>query len=44
MSVPGSPTDWPRVQVHPGSGVVDRHGDTLLVVPVLPPAAHERVR
>ena len=35
---------WPRVQVHPGSGVVDRHGDTLLVVPVLPPAAHERVR
>jgi hypothetical protein len=26
---------WPRVQVHPGAGVVDRRGDTLLVVPVL---------
>lgn len=27
--------EWPRVQVHPGAGVVDRHGDTLLVVPSL---------
>ena len=48
----GSPTeeplpswrDWPRVQVHPGTGVVDRRGDTLLVVPVLPTSHHERVR
>jgi hypothetical protein len=32
------------VQVHPGTGVVDRRGDTLLVVPVLPTSHHERVR
>ncbi len=36
--------DWPRVQVHPGTGVVDRRGDVLLVVPVLPPSAADRVR
>ncbi|WP_369135939.1 FHA domain-containing protein [Modestobacter sp. I12A-02662] len=36
--------DWPRVQVHPGTGVVDRRGDVLLVVPVLPPSSAERVR
>jgi hypothetical protein len=36
--------DWPRVQVHPGTGVVDRRGDTLLVVPVLPASHHEGVR
>jgi hypothetical protein len=41
----GSPReDWPRVQVHPGTGLVARHGDTLLVVPVLPAAARQRVR
>lgn len=41
----GSPTeDWPRVQVHPGAGVVDRRGDTLLVVPHLPTAGPESVR
>jgi hypothetical protein len=32
------------VQVHPGTGVVDRRGDTLLVVPVLPTSHHDRVR
>jgi hypothetical protein len=32
------------VQVHPGTGLVDRRGDALLVVPVLPAAHHERVR
>ncbi|MBB3086237.1 FHA domain-containing protein [Geodermatophilus sabuli] len=36
--------DWPRVLVHPGTGVVDRHGDTLLVVPAVPVAAGHRVR
>ena len=41
----GSPTeDWPRVQVHPGAGVVDRRGDTLLVVPRLPAAGAGPVR
>ncbi|MGZ4642972.1 MAG: FHA domain-containing protein [Blastococcus sp.] len=35
---------WPRVQVHPGTGVVDRCGDTLVVVPVLPASHPERVR
>jgi hypothetical protein len=48
----GSPTapprstwnDWLRVQVHPGSGLVDRRGDSLLVVPVLPTSHSERVR
>jgi hypothetical protein len=34
----------PRVRVHPGAGVVDRRGDTLLVVPTLPSSAAERVR
>lgn len=28
--------EFPRVQVHPGAGVVDRRGDTVLVVPALP--------
>jgi hypothetical protein len=32
------------VQVHPGTGVVDRHGDTLVVVPVLPASSGEAVR
>jgi hypothetical protein len=36
--------DWARVQVHPGTGLVDRRGDTLLVVPVLPASHRERVR
>ena len=52
VSMFGSPTeeppfswgDWPRVQVHPGTGVVGRHGDTLLVVPVLSTSHHQRVR
>ncbi len=45
MSMAGSPADdWPRVQVHPGTGVVDRHGDTLVVVPVLPASRHAPVR
>ena len=35
---------WPRIQVRPGSGVVDRHGDTLLVVPAVPRADREPVR
>jgi hypothetical protein len=30
------PRDWPRVRVHPGTGLVDRRDDVLLVVPVLP--------
>jgi FHA domain len=30
------PTNWPRVRVHPGAGLVDRRDDVLLVVPVLP--------
>ena len=41
----GPPTaGWPRVQVHPGTGVVDRRGDTLVVVPVLPASSPEQVR
>src|SRR4051812_11393806 len=40
-----SPTEgWPRVQVHPGAGVVARRGDALLVVPVVPPGAVDGVR
>lgn len=43
MSMSGSPAEqprstwngWARVQVHPGTGVVDRAGDILLVIPVL---------
>jgi FHA domain len=38
------PEDRFRVQVHPGAGVVDRRGDTLLVVPQLPTSSPERVR
>jgi hypothetical protein len=40
------PSAWARarVQVLPGAGLVDRRGDTLLVVPVLSTAQHERVR
>jgi hypothetical protein len=41
---PVSATEWPRVLVHPGRGVVDRRADTLLVVPVLPVSRHDRVR
>ena len=48
----GSPRDEPlpsswdgaRVQVLPGTGVVDRRGDVLLVVPVLPATHLEGVR
>ena len=29
------PRDWPRVRVHPGTGLVDRRDDVLLVVPSL---------
>jgi hypothetical protein len=36
--------DWARVEVHPGPGVVDRSGDTLLVVPTLTGSSPERVR
>jgi hypothetical protein len=36
--------EWARVQVHPGTGLVDRRGDTLLVVPAVPASHHERVR
>jgi len=36
--------EWPRVQVSPGSGVVDRHSDILLVVPALPRTGLEPVR
>src|SRR4051794_8644004 len=40
-----APTEgWPRVQVHPGAGVVVRRGDALLVVPVLPTAPSDRLR
>ena len=28
-----SPPAWGRVEVHPGSGVVDRHDDAVLVLP-----------
>jgi hypothetical protein len=50
MSMAGPPTeeplrrDWPLVRVHPGAGLVDRRGDSLLVVPVLPSSQHQRVR
>lgn len=37
-------TDWARVQVHPGRGLVDRHGETLLVVGLGPTAHPTRVR
>lgn len=36
--------DWPMVRVHPGTGLVDRRRDILLVVPVLPASQHQRVR
>jgi hypothetical protein len=36
--------EWPRVQVLPGAGVVDRYGDSLLVVPAVPTPQAERVR
>src|SRR3954470_9104098 len=36
--------DWPLVRVHPGTGLVDRRRDILLVVPVLPASQHQRVR
>lgn len=36
--------DWPQVRVHPGAGVVDRTGDTLLVVPVLRADQLDRAR
>jgi hypothetical protein len=41
---PPSPWDWARVEVHPGTGLVDRRGDTLLVVPVLAAFHRARVR
>ena len=39
-----SGSDWPRVLVHPGTGVVDRHGDVLLVVPAVSAAHAPTVR
>src|SRR6476646_2752142 len=36
--------EWARVQVHPGAGVVDRRGNTLLVVPVLRADQLDRAR
>lgn len=36
--------DWPKVRVHPGTGVVDRLGATLLVVPVLRADQLDRAR
>ncbi|MET0764724.1 MAG: FHA domain-containing protein [Blastococcus sp.] len=42
-----SPPTWrdvARVQVHAGPGLVDRRGDTLLVVPVLSTSQADRVR
>ena len=52
MTMPAAPPQqprstwnvWPRVQVHPGTGLVDRWNDTLLVVPVLAPPSAEAVR
>jgi FHA domain len=41
---PTSWREWARVQVHPGTGVVDRSGDTLLVVPALPRSTADSVR
>jgi hypothetical protein len=38
------PRDWPQVRVHPGTGLVDRRDDVLLVVPVLPASHLQRVR
>jgi hypothetical protein len=38
------PSSWVRARVHPGTGLVARHGATVLVVPVLRRAHHERVR
>jgi hypothetical protein len=37
-----SPLAWGRVEVHPGSGVVDRHDDTVLVLPSVAPAQRDR--
>jgi hypothetical protein len=41
--LPSSPA-WARARVHPGTGLVSRRGDTLLVVPELRRAHHEAVR
>jgi hypothetical protein len=41
---PASSEGAARIQVHPGSGLVDRHGDTLLIVPALRPSQREGVR
>ena len=38
------PRAWPLVRVHPGTGLVDRRRDMLLVVPLLPAFQHHRVR
>ncbi|WP_448621968.1 FHA domain-containing protein [Geodermatophilus sp. URMC 65] len=40
---PPSWSDWARVQVHPGTGVVDRRGSALLVVPVVETSHREGV-
>ena len=37
-----SPPGWGRVEVHAGPGVVDRHGDALLVVPSVGAGQAER--
>jgi hypothetical protein len=36
------PPAWGRVEVHPGSGVVDRHDDAVLVLPSVSPAQRDR--
>ncbi|MFP5346750.1 MAG: FHA domain-containing protein [Actinomycetes bacterium] len=43
-SPPASWTGWARVRVHPGSGVVDCRGDSLLVVPAAAASQHELVQ
>jgi hypothetical protein len=37
-----TPPGWVRVEVHPGSGVVDRHDDAVLVLPSVAPAQRDR--
>jgi hypothetical protein len=39
-----SGTDWARVQVHPGRGLITRHGETVLVVSLTPTSRPERIR
>src|SRR4051812_31108490 len=37
-----SPPAWGRLEVHPGSGIVDRHDDAVLVLPSVTPAQRDR--